>query len=310
MMQRICVYCGSNSGNDPAYSAAANELAAVLVDSDLQLVYGGAPKGTMGILADAVLERGGVVHGVIPKMLEEKEIAHTGLTELHVVASMHERKSMMAALSDGFIALPGGFGTLEELIEIIEAHAAALASLSEGAPGAHEMVNRARERARSLDLKFLVEESRQLIQGILDGADRTARIVGGLRVFGRMDGDQLVEASLAELLEASITVLGDRARNKARIEIDFDVDVPALWCHSGKLSQVFMNIIVNAVAPGLVQTPWTEDWSDLHAGIAAITPMGRSATPDDCARAVRSCIDNLYMTGAVIVVDGGTTLVA
>ena len=67
---------------------------------------------------------------------------------------------------------------------------------------------------------------------------------------------------------------------------------------------------VNAVAPGLVQTPWTEDWSDLHAGIAAITPLGRSATPDDCARAVRSCIDNLYMTGAVIVLDGGTTLVA
>ena len=90
------------------------------------------------------------------------------------------------------------------------------------------MVNRARERARSLDLKFLVEESRQLIQGILDGADRTARIVGGLRVFGRMDGDQLVEASLAELLEASITVLGDRARNKARIEIDFDDAFDAL----------------------------------------------------------------------------------
>ena len=119
MMQRICVYCGSSSGNDPAYTAAANELAETLVDSDLQLVYGGAHKGTMGILADGVLERGGVVHGVIPKMLEEKEIAHTGLTELHVVASMHERKSMMAALSDGFIALPGGFGTLEELIEIV-----------------------------------------------------------------------------------------------------------------------------------------------------------------------------------------------
>ena len=148
---------------------------------------------------------------------------------------------------------------LEELIEIIEAHAAALASLSEGAPGAHEMVNRARERARSLDLKFLVEESRQLIQGILDGADRTARIVGGLRVFGRMDGDQLVEASLAELLEASITVLGDRARNKARIEIDFDVDVPALWCQSGKLSQVFMNIIVNAVQATESRWPESED---------------------------------------------------
>ncbi len=119
MMQRICVYCGSSPGNDPAYTAAAEELAGVLVNAGLELVYGGAHKGTMGILADAVLARGGAVHGVIPQMLEEKEIAHTGLTELHVVTSMHERKSMMAALSDGFIALPGGFGTLEELIEIV-----------------------------------------------------------------------------------------------------------------------------------------------------------------------------------------------
>jgi uncharacterized protein (TIGR00730 family) len=119
MMQRICVYCGSSPGANDAYSAAAQGLAEALVQNDLQLVYGGAHKGTMGILADAVLERGGAVHGVIPQMLEEKEIAHTGLTELHIVTSMHERKSMMAALSDGFIALPGGFGTLEELIEIV-----------------------------------------------------------------------------------------------------------------------------------------------------------------------------------------------
>ena len=118
-MQRICVYCGSSSGSNGLYAQAATELADILVQNDLQLVYGGASKGTMGILADAVLERGGGVHGVIPKMLQEKEIAHSGLTELHVVASMHERKSMMAALSDGFIALPGGFGTLEELIEML-----------------------------------------------------------------------------------------------------------------------------------------------------------------------------------------------
>jgi uncharacterized protein (TIGR00730 family) len=119
MMQRICVYCGSSPGSNQAYAEAAQNLAAVLVQNNIELVYGGAHKGTMGILADAVLERGGAVHGVIPKMLQEKEIAHTGLTELHVVNSMHERKSMMAALSDGFIALPGGFGTLEELIEIV-----------------------------------------------------------------------------------------------------------------------------------------------------------------------------------------------
>ncbi len=118
-MQRICVYCGSSPGGNDIYKQAAHELAEALVQNDIELVYGGAHKGTMGILADAVLSRGGAVHGVIPQMLEEKEIAHTGLTELHVVNSMHERKSMMAALSDAFIALPGGFGTLEELIEIV-----------------------------------------------------------------------------------------------------------------------------------------------------------------------------------------------
>jgi len=118
-MRRICVYCGSNSGNKPVYAAAARELADVLVRHDFELVYGGSDKGIMGVIADAVLERGGKVHGVIPQMLMEKEIAHQDLTELHVVASMHARKTMMAALSDGFIAMPGGYGTLEEIIEII-----------------------------------------------------------------------------------------------------------------------------------------------------------------------------------------------
>lgn len=118
-MQRICVYCGSNTGVHTDYADAARALAEVLVQHEFELVYGGAAKGIMGILAEAVLELGGKVHGVIPKFLEGKEMAHTGLTELHVVASMHERKSMMAALSDGFIAMPGGFGTLEELVEIL-----------------------------------------------------------------------------------------------------------------------------------------------------------------------------------------------
>ena len=118
-MRRICVYCGSSPGRRPIYARAAKELAGVLVRHELELVYGGADKGIMGVIADAVLEQGGKVHGVIPQMLQEKEIAHQGLTELHVVASMHARKTMMAALSDGFIALPGGFGTLEEIIEIV-----------------------------------------------------------------------------------------------------------------------------------------------------------------------------------------------
>jgi len=118
-MRRICVYCASNTGVHAGYAEAAVNLAETLVRHEYELVYGGASRGIMGILADAVLERGGKVHGVIPKMLVDREIAHSGLTELHVVTSMHERKSMMAALADGFIALPGGFGTLEELIEIL-----------------------------------------------------------------------------------------------------------------------------------------------------------------------------------------------
>ncbi len=118
-MQRICVYCGSNSGRRPVYADAARKLADELIGQDIELVYGGANKGIMGVIADAVLKQGGKVHGVIPEMLREKELAHRNLTQLHIVVSMHERKSMMAILSDGFIALPGGFGTLEEIIEII-----------------------------------------------------------------------------------------------------------------------------------------------------------------------------------------------
>jgi len=118
-MRRICVYCGSNRGDNAVYAAAAETLAAALVGRDLELVYGGSSRGIMGVLADRVLELGGCVHGVIPEMLVEKEVAHDRLTQLYVVGSMHERKTQMAALSDGFVALPGGFGTLEEIIEIL-----------------------------------------------------------------------------------------------------------------------------------------------------------------------------------------------
>ena len=118
-MRRICVYCGSSPGARPVYAEAAASLADVLVRHGLELVYGGANMGIMGIIANAVLERGGRVHGVIPQMLVEKEMAHPGLTELHIVSSMHARKTMMAALSDAFVAMPGGFGTLEEIIEIV-----------------------------------------------------------------------------------------------------------------------------------------------------------------------------------------------
>lgn len=118
-MKRLCVYCGSNTGTNEAYAEAARELAAVLVENDIGLVYGGSSRGMMGYLADAVLDGGGRAEGVLPKSLLQKEVAHEGLTELHIVDSMHARKSMMAVLSDGFIAMPGGFGTLEEIVEIV-----------------------------------------------------------------------------------------------------------------------------------------------------------------------------------------------
>jgi uncharacterized protein (TIGR00730 family) len=117
-LKSICVYCGSSPGRLNAYSTAASALAASLVEQNIRLVYGGANVGIMGLLADTVLRLGGEAVGVIPEALVQKEVAHTGLTELHVTQSMHERKTLMAELSDGFVALPGGIGTLEELFEV------------------------------------------------------------------------------------------------------------------------------------------------------------------------------------------------
>jgi uncharacterized protein (TIGR00730 family) len=118
-MQRICVFCGSSTGNDAAYGEAAGTVGAALARRGLGLVYGGGRVGLMGLVADAALGAGATAIGVIPQALAAKEIAHAGLTELHVVGSMHERKALMADLADGFIALPGGFGTWEELCEIV-----------------------------------------------------------------------------------------------------------------------------------------------------------------------------------------------
>lgn len=118
-MKRVCVYCGSNPGRQPIYREAATELGRELVQRDIALVYGGASIGVMGALANAVLENGGEVIGVIPQSLATREVAHAELSELIVVTSMHERKAKMAELSDGFVALPGGWGTFEELFEML-----------------------------------------------------------------------------------------------------------------------------------------------------------------------------------------------
>jgi uncharacterized protein (TIGR00730 family) len=117
-MRRICVYAGSNPGSDPAYAEAARALATLLAERGIGLVYGGGHVGLMGVLADTALAAGGEVIGVMPQALIDREIGHDGLTELRVVGSMHERKALMAELSDAFVAVPGGIGTLEELIEV------------------------------------------------------------------------------------------------------------------------------------------------------------------------------------------------
>ena len=118
-LRRLCVFCGSAAGSRPEYEAAARDLGVALAQRGVGLVYGGASVGLMGAVADAVLAGGGEAIGVIPRTLADREVAHVGLRDLRVVGSMHERKALMAELSDAFVALPGGMGTLEELFEVM-----------------------------------------------------------------------------------------------------------------------------------------------------------------------------------------------
>ena len=116
-IKRLAVYCGSAAGSDPRFEEAARELGRVMVERDLELVYGGGRLGLMGIIADTVIGAGGTAYGVIPRALVDKEVAHTGLTDLYTVTTMHERKAKMTELCDAFVCLPGGIGTLDELYE-------------------------------------------------------------------------------------------------------------------------------------------------------------------------------------------------
>jgi uncharacterized protein (TIGR00730 family) len=118
-LKSLCIYCGSSTGASDTYAQAARAMAKEMVDHDIALVYGGGSVGLMGIIADEVMKLGGNATGVIPKALMGKEVDHRGLTHLHVVKDMHERKAMMAQLADGFVAMPGGLGTLEELFEAL-----------------------------------------------------------------------------------------------------------------------------------------------------------------------------------------------
>jgi uncharacterized protein (TIGR00730 family) len=116
-MKRLAVYCGSSMGTNPAFAETARALGTEMADRGIGLVYGGGRLGLMGVVADAVIAGGGEVYGVIPQALIDLEVAHTGLTELHIVSTMHERKAMMTDLTDAFVAIPGGIGTLDELFE-------------------------------------------------------------------------------------------------------------------------------------------------------------------------------------------------
>ena len=118
-IQSVCLFCGSNRGVQPEYASAAHAFGTALAEQGLTLVYGAGNIGLMGVAADAALAAGGKVIGVIPEFLKDKEVAHLGLSELHVTSTMHERKALMAELSDAFVALPGGFGTFDELFEIL-----------------------------------------------------------------------------------------------------------------------------------------------------------------------------------------------
>ena len=163
-LRRVCLYAGSSPGADPAYAEATATLARLLAERGIGIAYGGASVGLMGVLADAALEAGGEVVGVLPRALQAREIGHTGLTSLEIVETMHERKARMAELSDAFIALPGGVGTLEEVVEamtwtMLGIHLKPVGLLSVG--GYYEPLEAWLDQAR--EQGFLKPEHRELL---------------------------------------------------------------------------------------------------------------------------------------------------
>jgi uncharacterized protein (TIGR00730 family) len=176
---RIVAYCGSSKGHKPIYTQAAKELAAIMVNYGIDLVYGGGNIGLMGVIADEVLALGGKVYGVIPAILAEKEVAHYGLTELFVVKDMHERKAKMFELCDAVIAMPGGIGTMEELFEAltwnqIGIHRKPCGLLNVGGFYNHfnnmlsHMVNEGFLRSNHKDLLYVDDDAEKLVQTLIE----------------------------------------------------------------------------------------------------------------------------------------------
>ena len=188
-LSRICVFCGTNAGARPEYGAAARALGELLATEGIELVYGGASVGIMGELADAVQEKGGHVTGIIPQQLMQKEAAHTGIRDLIVVASMHQRKSQMADMSDGFIALPGGIGTLEGFFEILtwgQLHIHAKPSGIVNVAGYFDQLSEFLDHA--VREGFLTETHRGMI--MIESDPR--RLLGRMRAFAPPEGEQLM----------------------------------------------------------------------------------------------------------------------
>jgi uncharacterized protein (TIGR00730 family) len=189
-LTRICVFCGTNPGSRPDYAEAARRLGEVLAAEQIELVYGGASVGIMGELADAVQEHGGHVTGVIPQRLVEKEAAHTGIGNLIVVASMHQRKAQMSDLADGFIALPGGIGTLEGFLEIVTWGQLGIHSKPCGflnVTGYFDLLNGWLDHG--VREGFVTELHRNLI--LVD--DDPARLVARMRAYQAPEGERLLE---------------------------------------------------------------------------------------------------------------------
>jgi len=182
-LQSICVFCGSSAGARAEYAAAARAMGELLAQRGIRLVYGGGNVGLMGVLADAALAAGGKVIGVIPQMLVDRELAHRGISELLIVGSMHERKALMAELSDAFIALPGGMGTFEELCEVLTwaqlgIHAKPVGILN--AQGYYDALIQLFDRA--LSEQFLRPEHRRLLLTAAEPAELLRLLVAKLQI--------------------------------------------------------------------------------------------------------------------------------
>ena len=214
-MKSVCVYCGSANGAKPLYAEAARAFGRALVEADLALVYGGGKVGLMGVIADTVMAEGGRAIGVIPELLVNKEVGHNGLTELHVVPDMHHRKKMMADLSDAFVAMPGGAGTLEEFFEVytwaqLGYHHKPVALLNIG--GFYDPLMKLLQH--TVDEGFMRQTYVDILQIDSDAATLIGKLQGSIFHFTYEPVDAGISGSGALLLTVTKTIAGEVTTNE------------------------------------------------------------------------------------------------